>query len=335
MLKIDMHSHIIPKNLPDWEKEFGYEGFIKLDHYKSSWARMMQGDHLFREINHNCWNPELRIKEYEMFNTHVQVVSTIPVLFAYFAHPEHGLKVAKFLNNDLSNLVNKYPKKYIGLGTIPMQSIELSVEELHRIKKIGLVGVQIGSNINNKNLNETEFYPIWETCEKLGLSVLVHPWNMMGKEHMSRYWLPWLVGMPAETSRAMCSMIFGGIFEKFPSLRVNFCHASGSFLSTLGRIEHGFNCRPDLVAIDNPNNPRDYCGRFWVDCITHDTEILKYILKINGSKRVTLGSDYPFPLGDLEIGDFITKMDLNSEVVEDIFCNSTLEWLNINKEDYL
>ena len=140
--------------------------------------------------------------------------------------------------------------------------------------------------------------------------------------------------MPAETSRAICSMIFGGIFDKFPKLRVNFCHASGSFLATLGRVEHGFNCRPDLVAIDNPNNPRDYCGRFWVDCITHDQEILNYILKMQGSKRVTLGSDYPFPLGDLEIGDFITKMNLDESTVEDIFCNSTLEWLNINKEDF-
>ena len=103
----------------------------------------------------------------------------------------------------------------------------------------------------------------------------------------------------------------------------------------VGRVEHGFNCRPDLVAIDNPNNPRDYCVRFWVDCITHDQEILNYILKMQGSKRVTLGSDYPFPLGDLEIGDFITKMNLDESTVEDIFCNSTLEWLNINKEDFL
>ena len=129
-------------------------------------------------------------------------------------------------------------------------------------------------------------------------------------------------------------MIFGGIFDKYPKLRVNFCHASGSFLATLGRVEHGFNCRPDLVAIDNPNNPRTIVVDFGL-IITHDPEILHYILKIKGSKRVTLGSDYPFPLGDLEIGDFITKMDLNEEVVEDIFCNSTLEWLNINKEDYL
>ena len=167
-----------------------------------------------------------------------------------------------FLNDDVANLVNNYPKNYIGLGTIPMQSPELAVRELERIKKIGLKGIQIGSNIDDKNLHEPEYYPIWETCEKLDLAVLVHPWNMMGQKHMGRYWLPWLVGMPAETSRAICSMIFGGIFDKFPKLRVNFCHASGSFLATLGRVEHGFNCRPDLVAIDNPNNPRDYCEDF-------------------------------------------------------------------------
>lgn len=335
MLKIDMHSHIIPKNLPDWEKKFGYEGFIRLEHHKPSWANMMQGDNFFREINHNCWDPEIRMNEYEKYATQVQVVCTIPVLFAYFSKPKDGLEVARFLNDDLANLVNKYPKKYIGLGSLPMQDPELAVQELFRIKELGLKGVQIGSNIEDKNLNEPDFFPVWEACEKLGLAVLVHPWNMMGKKNMNKYWLPWLVGMPAETSRAMCSMIFGGVFDKFPNLRVNFCHASGSFLSTIGRIEHGFNCRPDLVAVDNPKNPREYCGHFWVDCITHDQDMLHYVLKMQGSKRVTLGSDYPFPLGDLEIGEFINQMNLEKSVVEDIFCNSTLEWLNLKKEMFL
>ena len=335
MLKIDMHSHIIPKNLPDWEKKFGYEGFIRLEHHKPSWANMMQGDNFFREINHNCWDPEIRMNEYEKYATQVQVVCTIPVLFAYFSKPKDGLEVARFLNDNLANLVNKYPKKYIGLGSLPMQDPELAVQELFRIKELGLKGVQIGSNIQDKNLNEPDFFPVWEACEKLGLAVLVHPWNMMGKKKMSKYWLPWLVGMPAETSRAMCSMIFGGIFDKFPDLRVNFCHASGSFLSTIGRIEHGFNSRPDLVACDNLKNPREYCGHFWVDCITHDQDILHYVLKMQGSKRVTLGSDYPFPLGDLEIGEFINQMNLEKSVVEDIFCNSTLEWLNLKKEMFI
>ena len=330
-----MHSHIIPKNLPDWEKKFGYEGFIRLEHHKPGWANMMQGDNFFREINHNCWDPEVRINEYEKYTTQVQVVCTIPVLFAYFSKPKDGLEVARFLNDDLANLVNKYPKKYIGLGSLPMQDPELAVQELFRIKELGLKGVQVGSNIEDKNLNEPDFYPVWEACEKLGLAVLVHPWNMMGKKNMKKYWLPWLVGMPAETSRAMCSMIFGGIFDKFPNLRVNFCHASGSFLSTIGRIEHGFNSRPDLVAVDNQKNPREYCGHFWVDCITHDQDMLHYVLKMQGSKRVTLGSDYPFPLGDLEIGEFINRMNLNESVIEDIFCNSTLEWLNLKKEMFI
>ncbi|MEK9619474.1 MAG: amidohydrolase family protein [Flavobacteriales bacterium] len=335
MLKIDMHSHIIPKNLPDWEKKFGYEGFIRLEHHKPGWANMMQGDNFFREINHNCWDPEVRINEYEKYTTQVQVVCTIPVLFAYFSKPKDGLEVARFLNDDLANLVNKYPKKYIGLGSLPMQDPELAVQELFRIRELGLKGVQVGSNIEDKNLNEPDFYPVWEACEKLGLAVLVHPWNMMGKKNMKKYWLPWLVGMPAETSRAMCSMIFGGIFDKFPNLRVNFCHASGSFLSTIGRIEHGFNSRPDLVAVDNHKNPREYCGHFWVDCITHDQDMLHYVLKMQGSKRVTLGSDYPFPLGDLEIGEFINRMNLEESVIEDIFCNSTLEWLNLKKEMFI
>lgn len=330
-----MHTHIMPDYLPKWADKFGYDGFIHLDHHKQGWARMMQGERFFREINENCWDAAVRIKEYQEFDTAVQVVCTIPVLFAYFAKPKDGLEVAMYLNDHIAELVNKYPKNYIGLGIVPMQDPELAVQELHRIKEIGLVGIQIGSNIDNKNLNEEEFYPIWEACEKLDLAIFVHPWNMMGKKHMEKYWLPWLVGMPAETSRAISSMIFGGIFEKFPKLRVNFGHASGSFLATIGRIEHGFNCRPDLVAIDNNVNPREYLGKFWVDNITHDPLMLEYVLKLQGSKRVTLGSDYPFPLGDLEIGKFVTEMGLDEETVDDIFCNATLEWLNLDKKQFL
>jgi aminocarboxymuconate-semialdehyde decarboxylase len=213
-----------------------------------------------------------------------------------------------------------------------MQDTELALEELARCKNIGLQGVQIGSNINDLNLHEPQFFPVFEACEKLGMPILVHPWNMMGQKSMLRYWLPWLVGMPAETARAICSMIFGGVLEKFPRLRVNFAHAGGSFLSTIGRIRHGFECRPDLVAIDNPVDPVSYLGKFWVDSITHDPLMLDYVLKLQGSKRVTLGSDYPFPLGDLEIGRFIEQMDLDQNTLDDIFYKAALEWLGIDEQ---
>lgn len=334
MLKIDMHTHIFPKNLPDFAQKFGYGDFIRMEHHREGYANMMQGERFFREIKSNCWDPEERIAEYATHQTQVQVICTIPVMFSYFAKPKDGLDVSQFLNDDIARHTHTYPKNYIGLGTLPMQAPKLAVKELERIKNdLGFKGVQIGSNINDKNLHEPEFYPVWEACEALDLAVMIHPWNMMGFKQIERYWLPWLVGMPAETSRAACSMIFGGIFDKFPKLRVNFSHAGGSFLPTLGRIEHGFNSRPDLVAIDNPRNPREYLGHFWVDSITHDPMLLDYVLKLQGSKRVTLGSDYPFPLGDLDIGAYIETMGLSSETVEDIFCHSTLEWLGMELSD--
>lgn len=296
---------------------------------------MMKGNQFFREIKENCWDAELRIKEYEQFKTQVQVVCTIPVMFSYWAKPLDCLSVSVFLNDHIAEVVEKHPKRYVGLGTLPMQDTELAIKELERCKKIGLHGIQIGSNINDENLNEERFFSIFQACESLGMAILVHPWNMMGMKQMQRYWLPWLVGMPAETSRAMCSMIFGGIFERLPKLRVNFAHAGGSFMSTIGRIEHGFNCRPDLVAIDNNINPRNYMGKFWVDSITHDPMMLEYVIKLQGTKRITLGSDYPFPLGNLEIGKFIEEMDISEESKEDIFCNSTLEWLDIPKSKFI
>lgn len=334
MLKIDMHTHIIPKNLPDWTNKFGYGDFIFLEHNDDRTADMMQGGKFFRRIEENCWDEELRIEEYAKFNTTVQVVCTIPVLFNYWAQGKDGLESSMFLNDHISDLVSRFPKNYISLATIPMQDTKLAIQELERIKKNGHVGIQIGSNINNKNLSEAEFFPIFEACEQLDLAVLIHPWQMMGEDDMRKYWLPWLVGMPAETSRAACSLIFGGIFEKLPNLRVCFAHAGGSFLPTIGRIEHGFNCRPDLVAIDNPINPRDYIGKFWVDSATHDIDLLKYILKLQGSDKVCFGTDYPFPLGDLEIGKFIEESDIPLSDQENIFHNASASWLKLNLEKF-
>lgn len=328
-----MHTHILPKNIPNFAEKFGYGDFISLLHHKPGAARMMKGDKFFREIQSNCWDPELRVKDYEKFNTQVQVVCTIPVMFSYWAEPRDCLDLSMFLNDHIAEVVADDPEHYIGLGTVPMQDTELAIKELERLKQLGIPGIQIGSNINNQNLSKPRFFEFFEACERLEMSILVHPWEMMGREYMEKYWLPWLVGMPAETARAAASMIFGGVFERYPKLNVCFAHAGGSLLATIGRLEHGFNCRPDLVAVHNNVNPREYLGKFWVDSITHDAEYLRYAMKLIGSDKICLGSDYPFPLGDLEIGKFIEEMDLPQEDLDNIFYKSTLEWLGLGKKE--
>ncbi len=327
MHKIDMHTHLLPERMPDFAAKFGYGDFIRLEHHRAGFARMLKGAVFFREIAANCWDPAVRIPEYAIYNAPVQVVCTIPVLFSYWAKPADCLDLSMFLNDHLAGVVDDFPENYLALGTIPMQDTDLAIKELTRIKALGFPGVQIGSNVNQLNLGEPQFFPIFEACAALDLALFVHPWEMMGEADMKKYWLPWLVGMPAETTRAACSLIFSGVLERLPNLRVCFAHAGGSLIPTIGRIQHGFNCRPDLVAIDNPVPPTDYLRRIWVDSATHDPQLLRYILEVVGDDRVCLGTDYPFPLGDLEIGRFIEKMNLPQETLERLFYKNTLAWL--------
>ena len=331
---IDIHTHILPKDLPDLEKEFGYGGWIRLDHNSQGTANMIKDGEKFRVVKCNCWDPVARLDDCQESGVSLQVISTIPVMFSYWAQPKHTYLLSRLLNDDIANVVQNNPKRFVGLGTIPMQDEKLAVKELERcIQDLRFPGIQIGSNINGKNLSSQKFFPIFEAAADLGSCIFVHPWNIMGKNQMEKYWLPWLVGMPAETSRAICSMIFSGIFEKLPNLRVAFAHGGGAFPATIGRIQHGYDSRPDLCAIDNNVDPTDYLGKFWIDSLVHDFDMLEFLLKKVGNKKIALGSDYPFPLGEKMPGLLIKNSNLSKTTKENLLYKNALDWLAI-KSNY-
>ena len=331
---IDIHTHILPRDLPDLEKKFGYGGWIRLDHNSNGTANMIKDGEQFRVVKCNCWDPVARLNDCQESGVSLQVISTIPVMFSYWAQPKHTYLLSRLLNDDIANVVQNNPKRFVGLGTIPMQDEKLAVKELERcIQDLRFPGIQIGSNINGKNLSSQKFFPIFEAAADLGSCIFVHPWNIMGKNQMEKYWLPWLVGMPAETSRAICSMIFSGIFEKLPNLRVAFAHGGGAFPATIGRIQHGYDSRPDLCAIDNNVDPTDYLGKFWIDSLVHDFDMLEFLLKKVGNKKIALGSDYPFPLGEKMPGLLIKNSNLSKTTKENLLYKNALDWLAI-KSNY-
>ena len=330
MLKIDTHAHYLPRDWPDLAAKYGDNRFPVIHHGDDGRHRIYKDGKFFREIWPKTWDPQIRIDDYEKFGVQVQVLSTVPVMFSYWAKPHHALELHQSLNDHLARTCRDFPRHYAGIGTVPMQSPSLAVRELERcMDELGLQGVQIGSHINDWNLDAPELFEFFAAASELGAAILVHPWDMMGTDSMPKYWLPWLVGMPAEQSRAACCLVFGGVLERLPKLRVALAHGGGSFPYTIGRIEHGFNMRPDLVATDNFRNPREYLQRLYFDSWVADDAALRYLLEACGVDRVMLGTDYPFPLGEQTPGEGIERLNLNEAEQARLYNGTALEWLGL------
>jgi aminocarboxymuconate-semialdehyde decarboxylase len=345
-MKIDLHTHILPRDWPDLDAKYGYPGFVRLDHCDACSARMMKGAQLFRKVGSNTWDPQRRIEECDAAGVTMQVLSTVPVMFSYWAKPADGLDLSRFLNDHIAGVVSEQPTRFAGLATIPLQDPELAARELERaVRELGLRGVQIGTHVDAnehchgadcRNLDDRSLDVVWAAAEQLDAAIFVHPWDMLGKARMPKYWLPWLVGMPAETCLAISCMMFGGVFERFPKLRVAFAHGGGAFPFTAGRMEHGFHVRPDLVATDNKVNPRSYLAadgkpaRFYVDSLVHDPDAFKLLLKLFGARRIALGSDYPFPLGEATPGELIESLsELSAADKAQLLAGTAREFLGL------
>ncbi|MFZ9690806.1 MAG: amidohydrolase family protein [Phycisphaerales bacterium] len=332
VLSIDLHTHILPPEWPDLKSASGYGGWVDLEKTGPGCGRLVIDGRHFRDICARSWDPATRLAECDAHLVQTQVLSTVPVMFNYWAQPKDCLSLARYLNDHIASVVAAHPGRFEGLGTLPMQDPELAIGELERcMRDLGLRGVEIGSHVNAWNLDAEELMPFYEAAESLGAAIFVHPWEMMGRDEMPKHWLPWLVGMPAETARAACSLVFGGVLERFPRLRVALAHGGGSFPFTIGRIDHGHQVRPDLCATVIEEKPSRYLDRLYVDSLVHDPKALRYLVDLLGAERIALGSDYPFPLGEHVPGSLVRSMgDLTDAQKARILAGTAREFLGID-----
>ena len=327
--RIDVHTHILPPAWPDWRDRFGYGGWPQLEPLGPRRARIVVDERVFREIDDDCWDPAVRLDDCDRTGVALQVLSTVPVMFAYDKPAEDAVVVARLLNDHIAGVVAGNSTRFAGLGTIPLQDADLAILELQRcVTELGLAGVQIGTHVGDRDLDDPAIEAVLAAADSLGAAVFVHPWDMLSPERMTRHWLPWLVGMPAELALAIASVVLGGVLDRHPSLRLLFAHGGGAFPGLLGRVEAGFHARPDLAATATGTEPREAVRRIYVDSLTHDPDTLRFIAGIVGKDRIALGTDYPFPLGEAVPGATIDALTELAPAARDRMLSGTaLEFL--------
>jgi aminocarboxymuconate-semialdehyde decarboxylase len=329
---IDIHNHFFPNSWPDLAARYGTPNWPWIKHTEPGKADIMVGERFFRHIYSACWDPEVRLQEMDRDGVDVQVMSATPVLFAYERPLEHAQDCARLFNDAALELCSRGKGRLKALCQVPLQDIDAACTELSRCMRAGHLGVQIGNHVGDKNLDDAGIVTFLQHCANEGAAVLVHPWEMFGKERMPKYMMPWTVGMPAETQLSIVAMILSGAFDRLPgTLRICFAHGGGSFAFLLGRLENAWHHHP-VARGQSGHPPSYYLNRFYVDSAVFDQRSLQFLVGTMGLDRVILGSDYPFPLGEEHVGSLVRQSNLSPDAKAKLLGGNALGFLGLEAE---
>jgi aminocarboxymuconate-semialdehyde decarboxylase len=302
MAAIDIHCHIIPESCLPMEAvgpDGRTYGFRTERDASGALCPVSNG-----RINRNCepeqlWDLERRLRDMDRAGVDIQVLSPAPFLFFYNLTPQECSQRARRINTAIAEIATARPDRFRGMATVPMQDPELAISELeYAINELGLHGLEMCSNIAGKNLDEPQFQPFFETVQQLDVPIFVHPTNVAGSDRLQRHYLGNLIGNPLDTAICIASLIFGGILDAYPRLKMIFAHGGGHASFVVGRWNHGRNVRPECQALPKP--PVEYLKQLYYDTLCHDTSALQYLVATVGSSQIVLGTDYPFDMGDTQ-----------------------------------
>lgn len=327
--KIDMHAHFFP---PITRQEAA-----ALDPLDAPWLRLdgdgsgqiMAGERPFRPVDATLWDPALRLAQMDRHGVDMQILCATPVMFGYRYPAQAAAQWAARMNDLALAHCAHAPDRLKALAQVPLQDLELACREASRARAAGHLGVQIGNHVGARDLDDDALVQFLIHCANEQIPVLVHPWDMMTDGRMKRWMLPWLVAMPAETQLGILSLILSGAFERIPrSLKLCFAHGGGSFAFLLGRVDNAWRHR-DIIRQDCPRLPSSYTDRFYVDSAVFDARSLRLLVDVMGEDRVLLGSDYPYPLGEQEVGRLVATAGLEDRTVRKIQCDNTLAFFGL------
>ncbi|MEU6592576.1 amidohydrolase family protein [Streptomyces sp. NPDC046881] len=310
----DCHTHTLPRRWLDLAERYGDDRWPVRRHVDACSADLFVGGKHFRTVPHTCWDPAARIEQMDATGVARQWLSVTPVMFGYWAPPRQSAEMARHVNDGIAEMTRYAPDRFTGLATLPMGDPDLAVGELERaVGQLGLSGVEIGTNIAGRELDDPMFRPVFEAVAELDVPVLVHPWDVRSADRLARYNAMYTVGMPTETAYAALALLQGGVLAQVPGLRVLLAHGAGALAWLLPRIDRGWQTWPKLRG-GAPEPPGTLARRLWADSLAGDEANLRLVAERIGWDHLVLGTDYPFPFGEQRPGDVVHESSLDAGV---------------------
>ena len=294
---IDVHAHILSEDTIRLLQREAPKVGPKLSDIDDQFGTLEVAGNVYRHFPRGGWDLERRLEDMAAAKVDVQVLSVCPQTFVYAQPAAVAAAFARIQNEQLAQLAKSRPDRFLAIATLPMQAPMQAADELrHAVRVLGLRGAQIGSNIAGKNLDDPELEPVWAAAAELGAFILLHPINVAGADRLRSYYLPNLIGNPLDTTIAAASLVFGGVLERHPTLKICLAHGGGFVPYQAGRFVHGWHVRAEPKSkLAKP--PTESLKRFYFDTIVHSKEALAFLVGNAGAERVLLGSDYPFDMG--------------------------------------
>ncbi len=295
---VDVHAHALMRGAeqlvqgePGWAAELALQ------------ARWNGAESTRRNVDLfvNAYLPMLtdvskRLAAMDGMNVDVQAVSVSPTQYHYWAEPDLAERFVRRANEELAELCASRPERLVGLGTVSLQHPGLAAGQLEFASaELGLRGVQISTRVGDAELDDPRFEPFWAKAEEVGALVFIHPLGCTLGERLATHYLSNVIGQPTETTIALARLIFGGVLDRHPRLRVCAAHGGGYLPHYIGRFEHAYRVRPESRTMKR--RPREYLERIWFDSLVYEPSVLHNLVAEVGAAQVVLGTDYPFDMG--------------------------------------
>lgn len=269
---------------------------------------------LFAAIGPKLNGVEERIADMDALGVDVQAISPSPGQYYYFAPPELGRDAARIVNDGIATAVARHPDRLVGMGTVPLQEPGMAVAEMRRcVDELGLRGIEISSNVAGRELAEEAFRPFFAAAEELGILVFLHPLGFTHGQRLAEHYLDNIIGNPIESTIALSHLIFGGVLDAYPGLKLCVAHGGGYLPGYWGRMDHAFRAREDCRQ-HIAREPSTYLRQVWLDTLVFDRDELDGLVRTHGADRLCLGTDYPFDMAEPDPVGFHNRLDDHARI---------------------